>query len=98
MSTAKDRQKCEKIYQKHYRGRMFHDMVYGELIRKYLVSGQKALDAGCGRYMRFCKNRSDAAAVGIDLETTLEADNRAASFGVWADVSRLPFLDGHFDM
>jgi ubiquinone/menaquinone biosynthesis C-methylase UbiE len=99
MFTAKDRQKCEEIYHKHYRGRKFHDTVYGELIRKYLVPGQKVLDAGCGRYMRFCKDLSDAAAVvGIDLETTLETDNRSMPFGVRGDVSRLPFPNGHFDM
>jgi SAM-dependent methyltransferase len=99
MFTVKDRQKCEEIYQKHYRGRKFHDTVYGDLIRKHLVPGQKILDAGCGRYMKFCKDLSnDAAVVGIDLETTLETDNRSMPFGVRGDVSQLPFPDSHFDM
>lgn len=36
--------------------------------------------------------------VGIDLETTLETDNRSAPFGVRGDIGRLPFANGHFDM
>jgi ubiquinone/menaquinone biosynthesis C-methylase UbiE len=99
MFTEKDRRKCEEIYQKYYSGRKFHDTLYGELIRKHLVPGQKVLDAGCGRYLRFCKDLSGIAeVVGIDLETTLETDNRRPPFGVRGDVSRLPFPDGHFDM
>jgi SAM-dependent methyltransferase len=99
MFTAKDRRKCEEIYQRHYRGRKFHDTVYTELIRKYLVPGQKVLDAGCGRYLKFCRDLSGIAdVVGIDLETTLETDNRSGPFGVRGDVGRLPFPNGHFDM
>jgi ubiquinone/menaquinone biosynthesis C-methylase UbiE len=99
MFTEKDRRKCEEIFRKHYSGRKFHDTLYGELIRKYLQPGQKVLDAGCGRYMRFCKDLSGMAElVGIDLETTLETDNRRAPFGVRGDIARLPFPNGHFDM
>jgi len=99
MFTAKDRRKCEEIYQKYYGGRKFHDTVYSELIRKHLVPGQKVLDAGCGRYLRFCRDLSGIATmVGVDLDTVLETDNTAAPFAVRGDVGRLPFPDGHFDM
>src|SRR5947207_1042756 len=99
MFTEKDRRKCEEIFRKHYSGRKFHDTLYGELIRKYLTPGQKVLDAGCGRYMRFCKDLSGIAeVVGIDLETMLETDNRSTPFGVRGDIARLPFSDSHFDM
>jgi ubiquinone/menaquinone biosynthesis C-methylase UbiE len=99
MFTAKDRQKCEEIYQRHYSGRKFHDTVYSELIRKHLVPGQKVLDAGCGRYLKFCRDLSGIASmVGVDLDTVLETDNTTAPFAVRGDVGRLPFPDGHFDM
>jgi ubiquinone/menaquinone biosynthesis C-methylase UbiE len=99
MFTAKDREKCGELFDKYYEGRKFHDTLYGELIRKHLVPGQKVLDAGCGRYLRFCKDLSGIAhMVGIDLETTLETDNQRAPFGVRGDVTRLPFPDASFDM
>ena len=73
MFTVKDRQKCEDIYRKYYSGRKFHDSLYRDLIQKYLMPGQRVLDAGCGRYLRFCKELSSQAnVVGIDLETVLE--------------------------
>src|SRR6185437_3987165 len=60
---------------------------------------QRVLDAGCGRYLRFCKDLSSQAnVVGIDLETVLETRNDAAPFGVRGDVGRLPFPSGYFDM
>lgn len=99
MFTQKDRDKCEDLYRKYYGGRKFHDSLYTDLIRKYLVPGQKVLDAGCGRYMRFCKEFSPIAdVVGIDLETTLETDNRKAPFGVRGDIGSLPFRSGYFDL
>jgi ubiquinone/menaquinone biosynthesis C-methylase UbiE len=99
MFRLKDRQKCLQIYDKHYAGRKFHDVLYRELIRKYLQPGQRLLDAGCGRYMKFCKEFSDVArVVGIDLETTFETDNRSAPFGVRGDLSHIPFPSNHFDM
>jgi len=99
MFTVKDRQKCEDIYRKYYSGRKFHDSLYRDLIQKYLKPGQRVLDAGCGRYLRFCKDLSSQAnVVGIDLETVLETRNDAAPFGVRGDVGRLPFPSGYFDM
>ncbi len=99
MFTAKDRARCEELFRKYYGDRKFHDSLYLELIRKYLKPGQRVLDAGCGRYLKFCKELSGTAhMVGIDLETVLETDNRSAPFGVRGDIGKLPFPSGHFDM
>jgi len=99
MFTPKDRARCDELFRKYYGNRKFHDTLYGEMIRKYLAPGQKVLDAGCGRYLKFCKDLSGTASmVGIDLETVLETDNRCAPFGVRGDLGKLPFPSGHFDM
>src|SRR5262245_6442021 len=99
MFRPEDRQKCRRLYNKYYAGRKFHDSLYRELISKHLKPGQRLLDAGCGRYMRFCKDLSGTAkVVGIDLDTTLETDNRKAPFGVRGDLSHLPFSAETFDM
>lgn len=99
MFTENDREKCDRLLDKYYSGRKFHDSLYRDLIRKNLVSGQRILDAGCGRYLRFCRELSDTAHVtGIDLETVLETDNRSQPFGVRGDLAHLPFPAGHFDM
>lgn len=99
MFTPKDRARCQELFRKYYSSRKFHDTLYDEMIRKYLTPGQRVLDAGCGRYLRFCKELSGIAPmVGIDLESVLETDNRCAPFGVRGDLGKLPFLSGHFDM
>jgi ubiquinone/menaquinone biosynthesis C-methylase UbiE len=99
MFRQSDRDKCQKLFEKYYAGRRFHDSLYMEAITRHLRHGQKLLDAGCGRYLRFCKQLSNTAeVVGIDLETTLETDNSRAPFGVRGDLGRLPFPPEHFDM
>jgi ubiquinone/menaquinone biosynthesis C-methylase UbiE len=99
MFKTKDREKCDRLYEKYYGGRKFHDSLYRELIGKHLRPGQRLLDAGCGRYMRFCREFAKVAdVVGIDLETTLETDNRKRPFGVRGDIGNLPFPSNHFDM
>src|SRR5690349_12579155 len=99
MFADRDRAKCEILLDKYYRGRKFHDSLYVDLIRKHLIPGQRVLDAGCGRYLKFCKQLSNVATVvGIDLETQLETDNRVPPFGVRGDLNRLPFPAEHFDM
>ncbi len=99
MFTEKDRIKCDQIFDKYYSGRKFHDSLYMDLIKKHLIPGQRVLDAGCGRYLKFSKELSSiATVVGIDLETTLETENRLSPFGVRGDVSRLPFPACHFDV
>ena len=99
MFTAKDRQKCERLYHRYYTGRKFYDTLYREKIREVLRPGDRVLDAGCGRYLRLCKELSNVAEmVGIDLETTLETDNEKAPFGIRGDLSRLPFCSDAFDV
>src|SRR6476620_8573336 len=99
MFRSKDRQKCQQLFDKYYRGRKFHDDLYRDLIRKYLQPGQRLLDAGCGRYMRFCKELSGTAdVVGMDLDLTFDTDNKRQPFGIRGDLSRLPFPANHFDM
>jgi len=99
MFRMKDRQKCLQIYEEYYAGRKFHDALYRDLIRKHLRSGQRLLDAGCGRYMTFCKELSGTAhVVGMDLETKFETNNQSSPFGVRGDLSRIPFPANYFDM
>src|SRR5215203_5393872 len=81
MFSRQDREQCQLLFEKHYANRRFHDSLYRDMIRKYLVPGHRLLDAGCGRYMKFCKELSDVAEVyGIDLESTLDTDNKSYPF------------------
>ncbi len=99
MFRLRDRQKCQQMFEKHYAGRKFHDALYRDRIRTYLQPGQRLLDAGCGRYLKFGKELSDTAeVVGIDLESALETDNQSAPYGVCGDLGYLPFASNHFDM
>jgi SAM-dependent methyltransferase len=99
MFRPKDREKCEQLYEKYYSGHKFHDALYRDLIDKYLNSGGRLLDAGCGRYLKFCKEWAGRAeVVGIDLETTLETSNRSSPYGVRGDLNHLPFPSGYFDL
>jgi len=99
MFRPQDRLKCQELYHRYYSGRKFHDSLYRDLILEHLRPGQRLLDAGCGRYMKFCKDLSSTADVfGIDLESTLETDNRTAPFGVRGNLDVLPFASNSFDM
>jgi ubiquinone/menaquinone biosynthesis C-methylase UbiE len=99
MFTERDRRKCEELYEKYYAGRRFHDSLYSDLIRRYLRPGTRLLDAGCGRYLRFCREFArEAHVVGIDLEETFDCDNTSAPFAVRGDIGALPFPDESFDM
>jgi ubiquinone/menaquinone biosynthesis C-methylase UbiE len=99
MFTARDREKCNRLYEKYYDGRKFADTLYRESLHRHLRPGQRVMDAGCGRYLAVGKELSSKAeVVGIDLEPQLETDNGAPPFGVRADVSRLPFPAATFDM
>jgi SAM-dependent methyltransferase len=99
MFREQDRRKCLELYEKYYAGRKFHDSLYREAIRRHLQPGQRLLDAGCGRYLRFCREFAPVSqVVGIDLEPTLETDNQTVPYGVRGDISRLPFPAGSFDM
>lgn len=99
MFRESDRQKCSQLYDKYYAGRRFFDSLYRDAIRRYLLPGQRLLDAGCGRYLKFSRELSGMArVVGIDLDPVLETDNRQAPFGIRGDLSRLPFPSDYFDM
>ena len=99
MFRPTDREKCEQLYEKYYSGHKFHDALYRDLIDKYLKSGGRLLDAGCGRYLKFCKEWAGRAeVVGVDLETKLETSNRDSPYGVRGDLSHLPFPSGCFDL
>jgi SAM-dependent methyltransferase len=99
MFTERDRQKCEALYERYYAGRKFHDSLYRDLIRRHLKPGSRLLDAGCGRYLRFCREfAADAEVVGIDLDTVFDTDNRQPPFAIRGDVGALPFPDASFDL
>ena len=99
MFSERDRQKCQELYRKYYAGRKFHDTLYRDLIRRHLRPGSRLLDAGCGRYLRFCLEFAPVAdVVGVDLETTFETRNQQRPFAVRGDVGALPFPSSHFDM
>jgi SAM-dependent methyltransferase len=99
MFTTKDHQKCQRLYDHYYAGHKFYDALYREQIHRFIRPASQVLDAGCGRYLKLCKELSGVARmVGIDLESTLETDNRSAPFGVRGDLSRLPFASGCFDI
>jgi ubiquinone/menaquinone biosynthesis C-methylase UbiE len=99
MFRLRDRQKCLELLDKYYAGRKFNDARYIDLIKKHLRPGQRLLDAGCGRYLNFCKEFSGSArVVGIDLEPTLETNNQSEPFGVRGDLSHLPFPSNYFDI
>lgn len=99
MFRVKDRDKCERLFEKYYGGHKFHDGFYREAIAKHLRPGERLLDAGCGRYMRFCKELSSTAhVVGLDYDEQFETDNRRAPFAVRGDLHRLPFPSGSFDV
>ncbi len=99
MFTPQDRRKCERLYEKYYAGRKFYDSRYRALIRQHLCPGERVLDAGCGRYLKFSKELSDTAqVVGIDLDSVLETDNQGTPFGIRGDLSRLPFPAASFDV
>jgi SAM-dependent methyltransferase len=99
MFRPKDRERCQQLFEKYYAGRKFSDALYRDAINRYLSRGDRLLDAGCGTYMKFCKELANGvAAVGIDLESTLETNNRHSPFGVRGDLNKLPFASDHFDM
>jgi ubiquinone/menaquinone biosynthesis C-methylase UbiE len=99
MFRLKDRQKCQQLFEQYYAGRKFKEVLYRELIKEHLRPGHRLLDAGCGRYLKVCKEMSGVAkVVGVDLETVFETDNSQAPFGVRGDVGHLPLPSNHFDM
>ena len=99
MFRSRDRAKSHELLDKYYPKRKFHDTLYGNLIRKYLRPGARLLDAGCGRYLKFCREFSSIAhVVGMDLDTQLDTRNQHEPFGIRGDLGYLPFPAESFDM
>src|SRR5689334_3761243 len=94
-----DLQKRDRLLDKYYPKRKWHDALYTAMIQRYLRPGERVLDAGCGRYLKFCKQLSSVGQmVGIDLEREMDTDNRVAPFGVRGNLETLPFATASFDM
>ena len=99
MFRPQDRRKCQQLFERYYGKRKFHDALYLDVIRKHLQPGTRVLDAGCGRYLRFCRALSDSATLyGIDLDTVFETDNAGAPFAVRGNLNQIPFPTETFDM
>ena len=99
MFRERDRQKCDALFAKYYNGRKFHDTLYREMIARHFRPGQRVLDAGCGRAMKFCKEFTNAGVVvGVDLEEALDTRNTQSPFGIKGDLARLPFEADSFDL
>ena len=99
MFSQRDREKCQALYERYYAGRKFHDSAYRDAIQRHLKPGTRLLDAGCGRYLRFCREyASTADVVGVDLDQTFDTSNQSPPFAVRGDVGALPFPAAHFDL
>jgi SAM-dependent methyltransferase len=99
MFRAKDRQRCQKLYDKYYVGTRFHGTINRGKIRSTVCPERRLLDAGCGRHMRFAMEFSGIAHfVGIDLDPALSTNNQNALIGLYGDVSRLLFRSECFDV
>jgi ubiquinone/menaquinone biosynthesis C-methylase UbiE len=99
MFTEKDRNKCEQLLTKYYKGRKFRATLYRETIRNYLREGDRVLDAGCGRYLEFSRELPGSVqAVGVDLETELDTQNQRSPYGIRGDLSNLPLPSNYFDL
>lgn len=74
--------------------------VFEAKLRKIISPGDCVLDAGCGTGKFFSLDFAKQAGcqlVGIDLRQDLSA-NSEIDFGVRAELNRLPFVDGSFDV
>jgi SAM-dependent methyltransferase len=99
MFKEKDWKKCDQLFRKYYSGRKFSRTLYLELIRKYVSTGDRVLDAGCGHYLEFCREFSpDVQVIGVDLEEKLDTHNEASPFAVRSNLESLPFPPDSFDL
>ncbi|HXN71253.1 MAG TPA: class I SAM-dependent methyltransferase [Candidatus Acidoferrales bacterium] len=74
--------------------------VFERKLREIVAPGHRVLDAGCGTGKFFSMDFARQAGcqlVGIDLRQGLSA-NSEIDFGVRAELNRLPFSDGSFDV
>jgi ubiquinone/menaquinone biosynthesis C-methylase UbiE len=76
------------------------ERVFEEKLRRIIAPGDRVLDAGCGTGKFFGMDFAreiGCQLVGIDLRQDLSA-NSEIDFGVRAELNRLPFSDGSFDV
>jgi SAM-dependent methyltransferase len=99
MFRDKDREKCERLFDRYYAGRKFSRTQYRDTIYKYVASGDRLLDAGCGRYLEFSRELAGNVQVtGIDLEETLDTHNQGSPFAVRGNLEKLPFPSNYFNL
>jgi SAM-dependent methyltransferase len=80
--------------------RLSPERVFEERLRRIIAPGDRVLDAGCGTGKFFGMDFAreiGCQLVGIDLRQDLGA-NSEIDFGVRAELNRLPFADGSFDV
>jgi SAM-dependent methyltransferase len=94
----KDRQKCDQLFDRYYKGRKFSRALYSDLVRKYARSGHRLLDAGCGRHLEFSRDLTDLQVCGVDVLPTLATRNERSPFGICSDLGCLPFPSNSFDL
>jgi ubiquinone/menaquinone biosynthesis C-methylase UbiE len=76
------------------------ERVFEEKLRRIIAPGDRILDAGCGTGKFFDMDfarKIGCQLVGVDLRQDLSA-NSEINFGVRAELNRLPFSDGSFDV
>jgi ubiquinone/menaquinone biosynthesis C-methylase UbiE len=99
MFRPRDREKCERLFQKYYVGRKFSRGQYQELIRQHAFPGARLLDAGCGRNLEFSRELPPSVeAVGVDLAEELATGNQHSPYALRGDLGLLPFPAESFDL
>ncbi len=99
MFRPRDREKCERLFQKYYAGRKFSRGQYQGLIREHAFPGALLLDAGCGRDLEFSRELpASVRAVGVDLTEKLATGNQDSPYALRADLGLLPFPADSFDL
>jgi SAM-dependent methyltransferase len=99
MFRPRDREKCERLFQKYYAGRTFSRGQYQELIRQHVFPGARLLDAGCGRNLEFSRELpASVEVVGIDLAEEIATGNHYSPYAVRGDLGLLPFPAESFDL
>lgn len=99
MFTARDRQKCQELFDTHYAGQKFSRAKYRDLIHQNVQPGMRLLDAGCGHYLEFSRELAESVqVVGVDLEEHLDTHNRRSPFALRGNLETLPFRANSFDV
>lgn len=78
------------------------DAITARLLKRVVKSGERVLDLGCGtgKAVSLLDSSTDIEYVGVDISRGMLEKARATHSGrtfIQADVTALPFQDGHFD-